>query len=147
MKTNLSPEEEVTYKKHFNARFWFSWGLTLFLGVILIPVFDFFSLNIALAVPSLIIAGVGIWILILWNYLPHPVRFFKYLWNNDTRDIDFITRLIYLVPPTEDDARELTERRVYIKNNPLLNILIAGAIFSLAYGLYLFFIYTEAVGL
>jgi len=80
---------------------------------------------------AVIIAGVGIWFILLWGYLPNLVNLWSYL---EKRSFIFWG---HSFPPINEDSDIIKNNKIYKKTNPLKNILIAIFIFIIALSVYL----------
>ncbi|WKZ24892.1 MAG: hypothetical protein QY321_00450 [Patescibacteria group bacterium] len=131
---NISQEEKTIYRKHFNARMWVAFTITLLLVIATIP-FSFannadYPDYPVIIFPALFI-GLGIWSLLLWGYVPRIFSLSEYLYKRSYR----IFRYRFL--PLTEDAEIIAKQRIYKKVNPIWNILIALGLFFWGYLLYL----------
>lgn len=129
--TSLNDEHQFSDKKNFNAIMWIALGITLLLETIGIIIADTFGLNSDGLMIAVIIAGVGIWFILLWGYLPNLVNLWSYL---EKRSFIFWG---HSFPPINEDSDIIKNNKIYKKTNPLKNILIAIFIFIIALSVYL----------
>lgn len=128
---NKKQEENNILYKHFNARMWVALALTLLIVIGTIFSGFFNSLNTITVLIPILIIGLGIWILLLWGYLPNIFSLNEYLYKKSYRVGD------YKFPSIDEDAQTINALKIYKKIKPLWNLIIAIFLFSFAYLMFL----------